>query len=345
MATNDIGIQTVESIFETLMIDEVWSVRRPRGFTWWSYRLAQHVEASEPFWDRGCLISKIRVWTEVANAVDASHDPATVMAMANGQETLSALVWDPAENTVAEYCTAVIGEEGVEWKSKLLANAAIMQNTAAHSRSHTVADALSGVPAASSHPVNGERPDMDEMLNAPELVIAPAGKDSSAFVGALTEGLQDFLPQYGIVDSSDADGFTCELSYTGSEPAFMLAANAPGNNVGPVETCLLRIFPDVEHPQYGHGALIVMLLPPKFEQEQLATVANQLNLVETQRSTPTQLLGAWCMDPTNEEKDGIAFNAFLPSALAHPGLLENQILFQAGRSKFFGTEGRKYLRP
>lgn len=44
----DIGLRLLDSLYEQLMIDDEWAVRRERGFTWWSYRLAQHIEVSPP---------------------------------------------------------------------------------------------------------------------------------------------------------------------------------------------------------------------------------------------------------------------------------------------------------
>ena len=341
---NDIGIQAVDGLFKALMIDEEWSVREPRGFTWWSYRLAQHVEASEPIWDRGCEISRVRIWTEVANAVDPRRDPATWMAMTNGQQTLSALVWDPAERTVAEHCSAVVHEDNVGWMGTLLATAAVMQNTGAHSRSRAVAEVLGGQPWVSNHPVSGERPEPDNLLDLPKEVLAPAGRGRSQFAGALTEGLEAFLSQFELLGFSDEDGFTCEVPFTGVTPVAMLAALGSPEAKEPPQTCLVRIFPDAEHPQLGHGAQVIMFPPLVFEKDQVPVVANHLNLVEATMNTPTDLLGAWSPNPSNPRGDTIAFNAFLPSALAQPGLLENQILFQAGRSRFFGAAGAEYLR-
>ncbi len=34
---HDVGIRLIESLYSQLVIDEEWSVRRERGFTWWSY--------------------------------------------------------------------------------------------------------------------------------------------------------------------------------------------------------------------------------------------------------------------------------------------------------------------
>jgi hypothetical protein len=40
----DIGVEFLDNIYGKMMVDDQWSVRRGRGFTWWAYRLAQHVE-------------------------------------------------------------------------------------------------------------------------------------------------------------------------------------------------------------------------------------------------------------------------------------------------------------
>lgn len=328
MAEQDVGIQAVEYLFTQLMVDEAWAVREPRGFTWWAYRLAQHVEAGIPTWDGQREVCEVRVWTEVANDVDASRDVAMVMGITNQQQTLSALAWDPVEQTVTECCKVVVHEENIGWLGELLATAAVMQNTAAHSRAHGVANAVGGVPAASNHPRNGERPEMDDTLNVPAQAIAPAGKDGSAFAGALTEGLGAFVGQLGLVGSSDADGFTCEVPFTGSRSvALVLQTNEPP------ETSLLQIFSDVAHPEYGHGALMILSPPVMFEKEQVAAAANRLNLMEVTEVTDTALLGAWCPDPTNDDGNSIAFNAFFPSALARPGILKNQIIYQSVRSQ------------
>lgn len=333
MATNDVGIQAVGSLFEQLMIDEAWAVREPRGFTWWAYRLAQHVEASPPTWDGQREVCEVRVWTEVANVVDANRDPATVMGNANQQQTLSALAWDPVGRTVAEYCTVVVHEENIGWLIRVLAMAAVMQNTAAHSRSHGVAAAVGGVPATSSHPSNGERPEMDDILNVPAQVIAPAGEQSSAFLGPLTEGLEAFVGQLGLLGFASEQDFTCEVPFTGSRPvAMVMQTNEPP------ETSLLRILPDVPHPEYGHGALVILSPPLSFEKEQVADVANQLNLMEATENTDTAQLGAWCPSPVGGAEDGVAFNTFIPSALARPGILENEIIYQSVRSRFAASQ-------
>lgn len=342
MAESDVGLQMVDKLFELLFIDEVWAVRRSRGFTWWSLGLAQHVEAGPMLVERGMPISRLRIWTEVINDVDPAADPARWLSLANGRQTLSALTWDPLQGTVAECCTAVIHEENLGWMSRLLSVAAVMQNTAAHSRARGLADLLRGKVAASSHPVSGQRSQPDDMLKAPEQLIATAGKESSRFVGPLTQGLQATLREQLYLGSAAEDCMTCEVPFTGSTPAMAEIGLGLEPHM-PSETCLVQIFSDIEHPDFGHGALVTMRVPKIFPEEQAAAVANRLNLFEATTAMPTHLLGAWCVDPTAEVKTRIAFNAFLPNILAGKYLLDNMLLCQAVRSHYFGIHGAEHL--
>jgi hypothetical protein len=49
MADLDTGLRTVGDVFTNLEVDEEWSTRERRGFTWWAHRHAQRVWAEEPF--------------------------------------------------------------------------------------------------------------------------------------------------------------------------------------------------------------------------------------------------------------------------------------------------------
>ena len=97
--------------------------------------------------------------------------------------------------------------------------AAVLQNTAAHSRAHSLALAASGVAAASNHPSSGERPDMDDLLSVPEQVVVPEGAKPSKFIGGKFERVGDFLRDMLFLGSADADGLTCEVPFTGGLPA------------------------------------------------------------------------------------------------------------------------------
>ena len=65
--TDDVGLRLVDSLYKQLQIDDEWAVRRERGFTWWSYRLAQHVEVSAPVWSGDRHVCAVRIWTEIVS--------------------------------------------------------------------------------------------------------------------------------------------------------------------------------------------------------------------------------------------------------------------------------------
>lgn len=333
----DVGIQIVDRLYASLMIDDEWAVRRERGFTWWGYRLAQHVEAGPVTWSDDRDVCVVRIWTEVARDVDSATDPSTIVAMPNLQTTMSAIVWDPATARIIECCTAAVHEENLVWLSRLLATAAVLQNTAAHSYAHAMAQACGGVPDASNHPTSGQRPAMDDLLNLPAQVIVPAGKEQSRFTGALAEGLGRFAADMGCLGTSDATGVVCEVPFTGERPLITQPAHDPDNRL---ETSLVQVFTDQPHPDFGSGALIVMRLPVSPGPQHASALANELNLAESRGELRPPLLGAWCPDAMSEDGNGLAFSCFLPNVVAEPGLLENQLVYQNFRSRF--TAGRLF---
>ena len=340
----DVGLDAVENLYQALQIDEEWAVRRPRGFTWWSYRLAQHIDATEPWQDDEFQLSRIRIRTEVVNSVDPTRQPEVFLATANAQETMSAVVWNPQDCSINEVCTGIVHQENVGWLSRTLSVAAVLQNNAAHGRAQALAEVCGGVAAASNHPTSGERPEPDDMLGAALQMAEQARGAGRSFIGPLCSNLSDFLPQYELLGFSDETTFSCEVPFVGHMPiAAMVALDLPGKSQRP-ETSLLRIYPDVEHPNYGAGALVTLLPPIIFDPDEIPHVVNELNLAEATADIRSSLLGAWCPDPTNKRRNTIAFTAFLPAMLAEPNMLENQVVFQAMRSQSYGRTGGSFLR-
>lgn len=321
---SDVGVRLLDSLYEQMMIDDQWAVRRERGFTWWAYRLAQHVEVGPPVWSVDRYVCSVRIWTEVVADADASTDPAAVLAAVNPFTTLSALVWDPSESTIAECCTATVHDEIFVWLSKVLATAAALQNTAAHSRAHSLARATGGAPAASDHPSSGERPGMDDLLNVPQQVVVPLGAQPSQFVGKF-DGVGDFLRDMQFLGVADTDGLTCEVPFTSDIPAIGIAED------GQLQTSLIQMFTDAPHPEAGNGLLCLMRVPYRAEPEQIAAKANQLNLLESRADAGTPLLGAWCPDPSSDTT--LAFCTFVPNLLARWVLVENLVAYMSTRSR------------
>jgi hypothetical protein len=324
--TDDVGLRLVDSLYEQLQIDDEWAVRRERGFTWWSYRLAQHVEVSPPVWSGDRHVCAVRIWTEIVRDVDTATGPAAVLGRLNAYALLSALVWDEADASITEWSTAVVHDENVDWLSKVLATAAVWQNSSAHSRAHPLATLSGGMPAVSEHPSSGERPEMDGMLGVPDEVVKPQGALPSRFVGAKIAGVADFLREMNFAGTADDTGLTCEVPFTGDTPSIALE---PGQSR---QTALVQLFAEVSHPDAGSGVLCLMRLPYEADPQTVAAQANWLNAQEAQANTGTQLLGAWCLHPQSETT--LAFCCFVPNLLSEVMAVENLVAYLAGHSRF-----------
>lgn len=332
MDSDDIGLRLVSDLYEKLFIADEWAVRRERGFTWWSYRLAQHVEA-EPVTIRGGRpTSTVRIWTEVVNGVDPERDPSTWLAASNMRATLSAVVWDPATRTVTDHSGFLVDEDNGTFARWILSVAAVLQNSEAHSIAHALAEAIGGQPAESHHPSSGVRPVADELLTAPDGMIVSDPRQRSTFPATLDDELATAMAEYGISGCIAEDELVCELPFQGARPLSMLSRGST------VETSLLEVFADVENPDFGAGALMTLALPITFDPVQTAGAANFLNLAEASGSSAYAgtLLGAWCPDPRTENR--LAFNTFLPTVLGRPGVLERLIAHEVVRSRFAATE-------
>lgn len=318
----DVGLRVLDSLYEQLMIDEQWSVRRERGFTWWSYRLAQHVEVGEPVESQGLVVCVVRIWTDMVREVDPSSDPAAILGPFNAQTTLNATVWDGEAATISEHCTAVVHDEIFAWISKVLATAAILQNASATNRARGFAEMTGGIPAASNHPSSGQRPDMDDMILGVPRVVVEEGQQPSRFTGAKMEGIGRFLVDMNFLGSADATGLTCEVPFFSNAPAVMLSSERGDT----LQTSLVQVFTDVPHPEAGNGVLTIMRLPLNPGPDVVAAMANQLNLAEAQGDSMAHLLGSWCPDPTDPTGKTVAFCCFVPNILAQWVGVENLVL-------------------
>lgn len=325
---SDLGPKVVAYVYKTLQVDERWSVREPRGFTWWGYRLAQRVWA-EPARDiSGDLTVCLHAETDLLRNVALSKDPSKDLTAFNGMTSFSAFVWDPDNHRVMLHCTAYVHPQ-VEWIETIFSNAVIMQNIEAHSRAHGLRELIGGDLALSSHPKNGDRPQMDDMLNVAEKVVIPIGQKESPFAGQDLMALLNSKPAPWALATGDATGLTAEIPFRDAVPAVVRAAAGSKEDVG---TGLLRVFTTERHPSLGSGALLTLQLPVRFKAGKAADEAQALNRAESQQWTNFPLLGAWSVDPQSD--DGVAYVSFIPSAFRRPGLLEAMCWYMAGRCRW-----------
>lgn len=327
--SSDVGLGVLKSIYDRLIIDDDWAVRAERGFTWWSSRLAQNVFVDKPEYVTDRDVQRVHIWTDVVTDIDLGTHPAAQLSVANMTSTMSAFAWNSTENTIRLHCMAFAHSDNADDVAWLLSVAAILQIIEAHDCADRLAFAVNGKVATRPHPISGLHAEADPVLiKSRKVLLAPKENVESEFVGIHTGGLESFAHDLGIVGNGSPTGFSCELPFRGSgRPVALVAA---GDSHPDLETALLQIESDAVHPEYGEGALIVLRIPEKLGKEDACAIANEFNLRAVDDTAP--LIGAWCQDPS--DLDFLAFNCFIPSALARPGLLENQILYCMRHAQF-----------
>ena len=333
---DDVGTQILDAIYDQLKVEDEWAFRRQRGFTWWSYRLAQHIDVSPPVHDRGLDLCSLHVRTAVVRDVDPNTNPAPLLVQLNRQATLNALVWDPSDATISVRCAVTVHQDIASWIYYVLATAAILQNDLAHAHTVALAKVSGGQPAGSNHPTHGVRNEPNSSMDVPARVMIPAGEVPSKFVGAQCAEIEGFLIELaetkGWYGNADTEGATVEVPFTGYRPAMFQDRSTPDPRLEPA---LVQVFTDIPHPNFGNGALVVTRLPISPGADQSVDLANDLNLAESAGGHDVPpLFGAWVPDPFSEEENGLAFGSFLPNFLALGGILNNWMAYQATRAQF-----------
>ena len=67
----DIGLRAVDGLFEQLRVDDEWSTREDRMFSWLAHRLQQTVRASPPFTEGSLVLVRLEAHTVVVDKVTA----------------------------------------------------------------------------------------------------------------------------------------------------------------------------------------------------------------------------------------------------------------------------------
>lgn len=162
----DPGLAAIRSVFEAFGVDEDWSQWEGRGFRWWPHRYCQRIWADAPRRDPelGLVVCRVHAETEVVRGSGfVCPDPGVVASgVITADPTMNALI--RIEEDFAYHAAVWVHEENLEWTSRLLQMAALLQVTNAEFHGWPLAEALDGDPAFAAHPERGPRPEPDGML-------------------------------------------------------------------------------------------------------------------------------------------------------------------------------------
>jgi len=309
------GKQTIDWLYkEQLRVDDEWAVRTPNGFKWWPYKNAQTVEViGEELGPDGNVGYLVSVRTDFLRDVDLNED--TLRYIGSNLMALSAMcgpVYDEAAGTLS-LCSLVRVHEGIyQWMNPIISVAAVTQVSEAILYARVVTEDVEVVEAFSEHPINGPRPEPDEMAFAFETLIAPLGKQpcrwsESEFTDAVDRYMQE---PPSLMANGGGLGLTLEFPFG-------------------EQSSLCRINGDVPHPIYGNGLFLLQSFPiPEMSESEGVRLALKLNRTELTERPSGYGFGSFAYRDNN-----MHFTSFFPNAIYKPGLLPNLYYACAERSR------------
>lgn len=301
---DDAGLRVVRHVFETLQIDQRWSLREARGFTWWGYEQAQRVWADPPFERHGTVVVRVHAETELLRSHTLDPRARRLLGTLLGMTALSGAYQDPVTGTVRLRASVNVHAGNESWLRLLFANAVALQAADARDQSGPAARLTGLLPATSAHPHAGPRPAPDEILDIVGYGRAlPEAQAGSPWAGGLSAEF-GFGPTPGAVPRGDS--------------------------------ALLRLTPG-EHPRHGSGLQLRLSLPVYEDERVLGLLPLELNAREARARDGGHFLGSWCTAPDPEARF-VTFAAFVPAIAYLPGLVQHLAMTTASRVRW--ADGR-----
>jgi hypothetical protein len=322
---NDAGLQAVGFVFKKMQIDDQWSRRQDRGFTWIGHRLTQRVWAEPMQHDDVTTFCAVHAETNVLTLKGVKKQALDVVNSLNPDPCLNAWVLDPRTKSLSLLCKVHVHPQNVDWVSKLLLVAVALQVIEAEAEVERLADQLHAEPLFTAHPTSGTRSEPDDILNVID-GVQHAGGGGSPWNQLDFEQVEALSAGRAVLATSGGEGVTVELPFAGSHP---LIPGAP-------MTALFTAKSDVVHPWVGSGCSLRLRVPfgaadpgPGTAPRTTRSLANDLNRREATEATMTHHLGAW----SGSEYVPV-YSTFIPAVCYKEGLLANLFLSNCLRTQW-----------
>ena len=197
--SNDLGMAAIERIHREMQIDEPWTLREERGFTWWGAWIRQRVWSGPATRSAGETLWHVRARTPVFR--DQPDEPATYAHVSemNALWPMGALAYDPDDGTISARTGAFLYDGVDPWLETYLLMAVGLQASLAWLDSGTGEGV--GPLDAQPHPSAGPRRDPDDMLN----LATSMPKMPSPITASTLRSAQVELEAEGFTVAFDAD--------------------------------------------------------------------------------------------------------------------------------------------
>lgn len=309
------GGQALAALYRTGIVEPVWSVAQPDGFTWWPGALAQRVRVTPEQTLEGLRVSRILVESDVAGPLPDEALARRRVDFLNQHASLSALTTAESGAQVLA-ASLLVHEKNMAWTRRILPPLLVLQAAEASAMAETLA-ALGAASAASAHPTRGPRATSTAQLA--ELVRLVLERDAAPPLDPrIFADIAATLKEVGLTARADAQGLDVDVPFAG-------------------ETALLQLLGPMQHPGFGGGVLCLLVLPTlglrhALDGEGPSALVARLN---SQARSPSfhadslPALGGWAPDPSSGHP---ALAAFLPTPLAADEVLTDLAMAQLARA-------------
>ena len=302
-AGRDVGVEALDVIHKFLLIDEQWTVRRPRGFTWWAHRFAHHLDVGRPVTADGVVLTRVTSRIPVLRDVRMARDEVdAVLLEANYYCDSYCYVYDAESRRIDSVQSALVHEQTLDWRPRLLASQFVIQLIHAEEQAPRLARKVKAKLASSRHPEAGRRRKPDDMLGVIRDVILPSGLGTNRFANKF-----EFDTIVEEMHRGNAASFGA--SDTG------VAVEVPFSN----GTALIMLDTLESHRLVGQGLWVIVQLPIWPTHEEGARLAAWLNRKEADGDLLTNCIGAWSVSKRGKAY-ALSHKAFIPNALHMAGL-------------------------
>jgi hypothetical protein len=314
---SDIGTNALEKLFSDFLIDDEWSTREERAFSWIGHRLKQTVTAGKLFDDDGILLSRLTASTVIAREVKASEeDVFRHLARLNRHAIGSAYSYDPGEREISSTAIAYVHDETAAWRPQQFGVFTISQLCIAEGEADYIANKCDGSLAVEAHPTNGFRGVRDDMLSVLDATFARDGSGPSRY--------RDKFEFEAIAEMTKQTDKLASLG--GSESG--VAIEIPFGNF----TSLAFVATDEPHRRAGSGLVVRLHLPTDATPDEADRISAVLNRAEHSGYSAATHYGAWCWDEWPNVGRAITYKLFGPNAIYRQGMSQDAAFSMAKRA-------------
>jgi hypothetical protein len=313
----DCGLSVVENYFSLLKIDEKSCLREERGFTWWAEDLAQRIWSDPAVVHDGTTSWKIHARTDFLRGfVDRESNLGYLNQLATFASLGGGLIRDPLQRDRIQLASCLNATEAAfEWAKSFFPSTAATQTAEAHLLAHMVPAMTECSAAYSAHPVAGPARRHRVVLDLLGSYVS-AGKNPPVWTAEDFAEAADELEEEPYSVSASESGLTAQFRFRDLTATGEMTIEA-------------------EHPSYGHGLQVRLVLPMTLSDDEDPEIVLRCNRFEIDSMAGVgHFTGSYDADD-----EGFRYSNFIPNLPSYRRVpfLTSLIRFLALRARWLET--------